>query len=175
MPAWRWTIIQDGRAAHISQAFLSECRPSCRGEGGGGADCFSSTQTSVSPPGGPATGSTHSCSKVSHMLPLLETWPLCCATGCLSLSSLEKMEINLLTLATLLLGSIASMISMMLAVYLQFSCSSPSPPALPPKKRHSSSGLAPCKVAIVAPMRRQLEADAPEQQVSDWSSSSSIT
>lgn len=92
MPAWHRTTIQDGRAAHISQVSLSESRPSCRGGGGGGADCFSSSQTSVSPPGGPGTGSTHSCSKVSHVLPLKETRPLCCATSCLSLSSSVKMD-----------------------------------------------------------------------------------
>ncbi|XP_070689843.1 rap guanine nucleotide exchange factor 1-like isoform X2 [Pempheris klunzingeri] len=37
-----------------------------------------------------------------------------------------------------------------------------SPPALPPKKRQSSSGLTPCRVAIVAPMRREPEVDRQE-------------
>ncbi|XP_071328510.1 rap guanine nucleotide exchange factor 1-like isoform X2 [Trachinotus anak] len=39
-----------------------------------------------------------------------------------------------------------------------------SPPALPPKKRQSLSGPASCKVAIVAPMRREPEADTQFQQ-----------
>ncbi|XP_042372616.1 rap guanine nucleotide exchange factor 1-like, partial [Plectropomus leopardus] len=39
-----------------------------------------------------------------------------------------------------------------------------SPPALPPKKRHSSSGPAPCRVAIVAPMRREPEVDTQEDE-----------
>ncbi|XP_037619237.1 rap guanine nucleotide exchange factor 1-like isoform X2 [Sebastes umbrosus] len=39
-----------------------------------------------------------------------------------------------------------------------------SPPALPPKKRHSSPGPAPCRVAIVAPMRREPEVDRQVQQ-----------
>uniref|UniRef100_A0A3P8U8I1 CRK SH3-binding GNRP n=1 Tax=Amphiprion percula TaxID=161767 RepID=A0A3P8U8I1_AMPPE len=37
-----------------------------------------------------------------------------------------------------------------------------SPPALPPKKRQSSSGPAPCRVAIVAPWRREPEVDRQE-------------
>ncbi|XP_041793519.1 rap guanine nucleotide exchange factor 1-like isoform X2 [Chelmon rostratus] len=42
-----------------------------------------------------------------------------------------------------------------------------SPPALPPKKRQSSSGPAPCRVAIVAPMRREAEVDRQVQQEDD--------
>ncbi|XP_070759837.1 rap guanine nucleotide exchange factor 1-like [Enoplosus armatus] len=42
-----------------------------------------------------------------------------------------------------------------------------SPPALPPKKRQSSSGPAPCRVAIVAPMRREPEVDRQVQQEDD--------
>ncbi|XP_075879211.1 rap guanine nucleotide exchange factor 1 isoform X1 [Nelusetta ayraudi] len=34
------------------------------------------------------------------------------------------------------------------------------PPALPPKKRQSASGPSPCRVAIVAPMRREPEANS---------------
>ncbi|XP_068559093.1 LOW QUALITY PROTEIN: rap guanine nucleotide exchange factor 1-like [Cebidichthys violaceus] len=45
----------------------------------------------------------------------------------------------------------------------QVSSQGPSPPALPPKKRQSS-GLALCKVAIVAPMRREPEVDRQVQQ-----------
>ncbi|KAK2838238.1 hypothetical protein Q5P01_015450 [Channa striata] len=49
-----------------------------------------------------------------------------------------------------------------------------SPPALPPKKRQSSSGPTPCRVAIVAPMRREPEADQQEEDdcLKRWSSSS---
>ncbi|XP_068999720.1 LOW QUALITY PROTEIN: rap guanine nucleotide exchange factor 1-like [Embiotoca jacksoni] len=49
------------------------------------------------------------------------------------------------------------------------------PPALPPKKRQSSSGPAPCRVAIVAPMRREPEVDRHVQQCEDdcWKRSSS--
>ncbi|XP_008304017.1 rap guanine nucleotide exchange factor 1 isoform X2 [Stegastes partitus] len=39
-----------------------------------------------------------------------------------------------------------------------------SPPALPPKKRHSSSGPASCRVAIVAPWRREPDEDRQVQQ-----------
>ncbi|XP_026176666.1 rap guanine nucleotide exchange factor 1 [Mastacembelus armatus] len=42
-----------------------------------------------------------------------------------------------------------------------------SPPALPPKKRQSSSGPTPCRVAIVAPMRRETDADRQVQQEDD--------
>ncbi|XP_028435131.1 rap guanine nucleotide exchange factor 1 [Perca flavescens] len=39
-----------------------------------------------------------------------------------------------------------------------------SPPALPPKKRHSLSVPAPCRVAIVAPMRREPEPEVDRQE-----------
>ncbi|XP_070819706.1 rap guanine nucleotide exchange factor 1-like [Chaetodon trifascialis] len=39
-----------------------------------------------------------------------------------------------------------------------------SPPALPPKKRQSSSGPAPCRIAVVAPMRRETEVNRQVQQ-----------
>ncbi|XP_039979137.1 rap guanine nucleotide exchange factor 1-like isoform X2 [Xiphias gladius] len=42
-----------------------------------------------------------------------------------------------------------------------------SPPALPPKKRQSLSGPTPCRVAIVAPMRRGSEASAQECEDDD--------
>ncbi|XP_053180571.1 rap guanine nucleotide exchange factor 1-like [Scomber japonicus] len=48
-----------------------------------------------------------------------------------------------------------------------------SPPALPPKKRSSSSGPAPCRVAIVAPMRRETEAERQECEEDDLKSCSS--
>ncbi|XP_062272854.1 rap guanine nucleotide exchange factor 1-like [Scomber scombrus] len=48
-----------------------------------------------------------------------------------------------------------------------------SPPALPPKKRPSSSGPAPCRVAIVAPMRRETEAERQEWEEDDLKSYSS--
>nr|XP_020450954.1 rap guanine nucleotide exchange factor 1 isoform X2 [Monopterus albus] len=46
-------------------------------------------------------------------------------------------------------------------------------PVLPPKKRHSSSGPASCRVAIVAPMRREPEADRQEDDLLKRCSSSS--
>lgn len=47
-----------------------------------------------------------------------------------------------------------------------------SPPALPPKKRHS--GPAPCRIAIVTPMRRELKEDGDVQQQDDcWKRRSS--
>ncbi|XP_076586384.1 rap guanine nucleotide exchange factor 1-like isoform X2 [Chaetodon auriga] len=36
------------------------------------------------------------------------------------------------------------------------------PPALPPKKRQSSSGPTPCRIAVVAPMRREAEVNSQE-------------
>ncbi|XP_005755530.1 rap guanine nucleotide exchange factor 1-like [Pundamilia nyererei] len=40
-----------------------------------------------------------------------------------------------------------------------------SPPALPPKKRQSTLSPTPCRVAIVAPMRRETETETPAEQV----------
>ncbi|XP_078027240.1 rap guanine nucleotide exchange factor 1-like isoform X3 [Epinephelus lanceolatus] len=48
-----------------------------------------------------------------------------------------------------------------------------SPPALPPKKRQSSSGPAHCRVAVVAPMRREPEVDTQEDECLKRFSSSS--
>ncbi|XP_049435668.1 rap guanine nucleotide exchange factor 1-like isoform X3 [Epinephelus fuscoguttatus] len=48
-----------------------------------------------------------------------------------------------------------------------------SPPALPPKKRQSSSGPAYCRVAVVAPMRREPEVDTQEDECLKRFSSSS--
>ncbi|KAL7392295.1 hypothetical protein ABVT39_022470 [Epinephelus coioides] len=48
-----------------------------------------------------------------------------------------------------------------------------SPPALPPKKRQSSSGPAHCRVAVVAPMRREPEVNTQEDECLKCFSSSS--
>ncbi|XP_039902585.1 rap guanine nucleotide exchange factor 1-like [Simochromis diagramma] len=42
-----------------------------------------------------------------------------------------------------------------------------SPPALPPKKRQSTLSPTPCRVAIVAPMRRETETETPAEQDDD--------
>ncbi|CAI5649022.1 rap guanine nucleotide exchange factor 1 [Oreochromis niloticus] len=42
-----------------------------------------------------------------------------------------------------------------------------SPPALPPKKRQSTLSPTPCRVAIVAPMRRETEIETPAEQDDD--------
>ena len=57
-----------------------------------------------------------------------------------------------------------------LSVYLSLCLSYLSPPALPPKKRRSLPGPSPCRVAIVAPMRRVSDIGTQVQQVHSWDS-----